>query len=62
MKADIVVFDPEKIRDVATYEDPHHFSEGIIDVVVNGIPVLRDEQMTTALPGRALRGEGGGKR
>jgi N-acyl-D-amino-acid deacylase len=58
MKADIVVFDPEKIRDVATYEDPHHFSEGIIDVVVNGVPVLRDEQMTVALPGRALRGWG----
>ncbi|HEX9500288.1 MAG TPA: amidohydrolase family protein, partial [Thermoanaerobaculia bacterium] len=58
MKADIVVFDPEKIRDVATYEDPHHFSEGIIDVIVNGVPVLRDEQMTNALPGRALRGRG----
>jgi N-acyl-D-amino-acid deacylase len=58
MKADIVVFDPEKIRDVATYEDPHHFSEGIIDVIVNGGPVLRDQQMTNALPGRALRGRG----
>jgi N-acyl-D-amino-acid deacylase len=58
MKADIVVFDPDKIRDVATYEDPHHFSEGIIDVVVNGVAVLRDEQMTDALPGRALRGRG----
>ena len=58
MKADIVVFDPEKIRDVATYEDPHHFSEGVIDVVVNGVAVLRDEQMTDALPGRALRGRG----
>jgi dihydroorotase/N-acyl-D-amino-acid deacylase len=58
MKADIVVFDSEKIRDVATYEDPHHFSEGVIDVVVNGVPVLRDEQMTDALPGRALRGRG----
>ncbi|MDQ6801133.1 MAG: D-aminoacylase [Acidobacteriota bacterium] len=58
MKADIVVFDPEKIRDVATYEDPHHFSEGIIDVVVNGVAVMRDEQMTVALPGRALRGRG----
>ncbi len=58
MKADIVVFDPEKIRDVATYEDPHHFSEGIVDVVVNGVAVMRDEQMTVALPGRALRGRG----
>jgi len=58
MKADIVVFDPEKIRDVATYEDPHHFSEGVIDVIVNGVPVLRDGEMTTALPGRALPGRG----
>src|SRR6266542_1350901 len=58
MKADLVVFDPARIRDVATYEDPHHFSEGIIDVIVNGVPVLRDEQMTSALPGRVLRGRG----
>ena len=58
MKADLVVFDPNQIRDVATYEDPHHFSEGVIDVVVNGVPVLREGQMTSALPGRVLRGRG----
>ena len=58
MKADIVVFDPETIRDVATYEDPHHFSEGVFDVIVNGVPVLREGEMTAALPGRALRGRG----
>src|SRR5438445_123047 len=58
MKADIVVFDPAKIRDVATYEDPHHFSEGIVDVIVNGGLVLRDGAMTNALPGRVLRGRG----
>ena len=58
MKADVVVFDPAKIRDVATYDDPHHFSEGVIDVVVNGTPVLRDGTMTSALPGRVLRGNG----
>lgn len=58
MKADIVVFDPEKIRDVATFEDPHHFSEGVTDVIVNGVPVLRDGAMTAALPGRVLRGRG----
>jgi dihydroorotase/N-acyl-D-amino-acid deacylase len=58
MKADVVVFDAEKIRDVSTYEDPHHFSEGILDVIVNGSPVLRDGTMTTALPGRVLRGRG----
>ncbi len=58
MKADIVVFDPERIRDVSTFEDPHHFSEGVIDVIVNGEVVLRDGQMTSKLPGRVLRGKG----
>jgi len=58
MKADLVVFDPARIRDVATYEDPHHFSEGVVDVIVNGVPVLKDEQMTNALPGKVLRGRG----
>jgi dihydroorotase/N-acyl-D-amino-acid deacylase len=58
MKADIVVFDPATIRDVATFDDPHRMSEGITDVIVNGVPVLRDGKMTPALPGRALRGKG----
>ena len=58
MKADIVVFDPAQIRDVSTFDDPHKFSEGVLDVVVNGVPVLRDGQMTRALPGRILRGRG----
>jgi dihydroorotase/N-acyl-D-amino-acid deacylase len=58
MKADVVVFDPEKIRDVATFDDPHHFSEGVSDVVVNGVPVLRDGVITHALPGKAIRGKG----
>lgn len=55
MKADIVVFDPDRVRAVSTYEDPHHFSEGVAHLVVNGEPVLRDGQMTGALPGRVLR-------
>lgn len=58
MKADIIVFDPATTRDVATFADPHHFSEGISDVVVNGVPVLRDGQMTGALPGKSIRGRG----
>jgi N-acyl-D-amino-acid deacylase len=58
MKADIVVFDPQAIRDIATYEDPHRFSEGVIEVIVNGVAVLRDGLMTEALPGRVLRGRG----
>lgn len=55
MKADVVVFDPAKVRDLSTYEDPHHFSVGVAHVVVNGTPVLRDGKMTGALPGRILR-------
>ena len=58
MKADIIVFDPNTIRDVATFEDPHHFAEGVSSVVVNGVPVLREGAMTLALPGRSIRGKG----
>src|SRR5438477_607539 len=58
MKADIIVLDPDKIRDVATFDDPHRFSEGVLDVVVNGVPVMMDGVLTPALPGRVLRGRG----
>lgn len=58
MKADIVVFDPATIRDVSTYDDPHHFSEGVSSVIVNGVPVMRDGVMTGALPGKTIRGNG----
>jgi len=54
MKADIAVFNPQRVRDVSTYEDPHHYSEGVSHVIVNGTPVLRDGKMTNALPGRVL--------
>jgi dihydroorotase/N-acyl-D-amino-acid deacylase len=54
-KADVVVFDPNTIRDLSTYEDPHHFSEGISSVIVNGKAVLLSGRMTGALPGRVLR-------
>ncbi len=58
MIADIVIFDPDTIIDKSTFDDPHHFSEGISDVVVNGVPVLRDGVMTGKLPGRSIRGRG----
>lgn len=58
MKADVVVFDLQKVRVRSTYEDPHHFSEGMSHVIVNGTPVLRDGAMTGALPGRVLRRAG----
>ncbi|MBW3672293.1 MAG: D-aminoacylase [Acidobacteria bacterium] len=55
MKADILVFDPDQIRDLSTFEDPHQYSVGIDHVIVNGVPVLRDREMTGALPGKILR-------
>jgi dihydroorotase/N-acyl-D-amino-acid deacylase len=58
MKADLVIFDPATVRDLSTFEDPHHFSEGISDVIVNGVPVLRAGVMTGAKPGRTIRGKG----
>ena len=58
MKADLVVFDPATVRDLSTYENPHQFSEGISDVVVNGIPILKKNEITGKLPGRILRGKG----
>jgi N-acyl-D-amino-acid deacylase len=58
MKADLVIFDPATIHDASTFEDPHHFSEGISDVIVNGVPVLRSGAMTGAHPGRTIRGKG----
>jgi N-acyl-D-amino-acid deacylase len=58
MWADLVVFDPEAIRDVATYENPNRLSEGMSYVLVNGIPVIDDGRMTGKLPGKVLRGPG----
>ncbi len=56
--ADIVVFDPEKIRDLATFENPNQLSEGMNAVLVNGVPVILDGKPTGALPGKVLRGAG----
>ena len=53
--ADLVVFDPARIADTATYEDPKRFPAGIRAVFVNGTAVARDGQHTGARPGRALR-------
>lgn len=56
--ADVVVFDPDTIHDVATYEDPNRLSIGMRYVLVNGVPVVADGKMTGALPGKVLLGPG----
>ncbi len=58
MWADIVIFDPEKIRDLSTYENPNQLAVGMEFVLVNGVPVISDGKMTQALPGKVLRGPG----
>lgn len=56
--ADIVIFDPAKVKDNATFEKPHQYSEGMIHVFVNGVQVLKDDEHTGAMPGRFVKGPG----
>lgn len=56
--ADVVVFDPERIADNATYEDPHQYASGMRHVFVNGEQVLSNGEHTGATPGRVVRGPG----
>lgn len=56
--ADIVVFDPAKVQDHATFENPHQFATGMVHVFVNGGQVLKDGEHTGATPGRVVRGAG----
>ena len=58
MWADVVIFDPATVRDVATFENPNQLSEGMNCVLVNGVPVIEDGKMTGKLPGKVLRGAG----
>ena len=53
--ADITVFDPEKIADTATYENPRQFPAGIHHVIVNGKLAVGGGRQTDALAGRVLR-------
>jgi N-acyl-D-aspartate/D-glutamate deacylase len=55
MMADLTVFDAAAVRDVATFESPNRYAEGIRWVVVNGAVVLDDGALTAARPGRFLR-------
>ena len=56
--ADVVVFDPARIADHATFTQPHQYATGMVHVLVNGTPVLRDGEHTGAMPGRVVRGPG----
>jgi N-acyl-D-amino-acid deacylase len=58
MWADVVLFDPETVRDQATFDDPNRLSEGMEYVLINGVPVIENGKMTGALPGKVLRGAG----
>jgi N-acyl-D-amino-acid deacylase len=56
--ADLAIFDPGKIQDHATFENPQEYSTGMVHVFVNGIQVLKDGEHTGAKPGKVIRGPG----
>ncbi len=56
--ADIVIFDPERIEDHATFENPHQYATGVEHVFVNGIQVLNQGEHTGEFPGRFVKGPG----
>jgi N-acyl-D-aspartate/D-glutamate deacylase len=55
-KADLTVFDPNVVRDRATFDQPHQYAEGVALVVVNGEVVFENGAMTGKRPGRVLHG------
>jgi N-acyl-D-amino-acid deacylase len=58
MRADLVVLDPARVRDTATFADPHRLAEGVRDVWVNGVATVRGGEHTGALAGQFVRGPG----
>ena len=60
--ADIVVFDPKKVQDHATFEKPQQYATGVTDVFVNGVQVIKNGEHTGATPGRFIKGPGYGKK
>jgi N-acyl-D-amino-acid deacylase len=60
--ADLVLVDPETVADTATYDDPRRIGTGIDDVLVGGVPVLADGELTPARPGRGIRRDRSGPR
>ncbi len=53
--ADLLIFDPAKVKDLSTYPDPHHYSEGFDHVFVNGVAVVNEGKLNENRPGRILR-------
>jgi len=62
MKADIVIFDPSRVKDAATFEQPHQYAEGVSRVITNGEIVFENGAMTAARPGAVLYGPARAKR
>ena len=58
MFADVVIFDPQKVADHDTFENPHQYGVSVRHVFVNGVQVSKDGEHTGAKPGRVLRGTG----
>ena len=58
MKADITIFNPDTVRDVSTFVDPTHYSQGIEHVLVNGKAVVSGGKITAERPGQPIRGRG----
>jgi len=56
--ADVVVFNPDTVRDRATFDDPHQYPDGVVHVVVSGVHTIREGEQTGNLGGRAVRGRG----
>ena len=55
--ADLLIFDPAKVNDAATYQEPHQLSEGMTHIIVNGVVVRENANFSAALPGRVLSPE-----
>ena len=54
LAADLVFFDPDRVRDKSTFSDPHQYAEGLEFVLVNGKMVVDSGKLTGALPGQVL--------
>ncbi len=54
-RADLVIFDPEKVGDPATFDDPHHYAEGFSEVIVDGVPVIKAGELTGKRSGGPLK-------